>query len=160
ERRYSSAQELAVDLGRFVQGEPVAARPVGAAERVWKWVWRRPAMAVAAVLAILVVVLGGLGGSAAWLWRRAELAREGAQHAREQTESALQGERLAREQAEQARGGEQAANDRLEQVLYQRRISLAQADWRENNLAGMERELLACPLRLRRWEWHYLEHLC
>jgi WD40 repeat protein len=160
ERRYSSARELADDLGRFVRGEPVAARPVGAAERVWKWVWRRPAMAVAAVLAVLVVVLGGLGGSAAWLWRRAELAREGERHAREQTESALEGERLAREQVEQARRGEQAANDRLEQVLYQRRISLAQADWRENNLAGMERELLACPTRLRHWEWHYLEHLC
>jgi WD40 repeat protein len=160
ERRYSSAQELADDLGRFVRGEPVAARPVGAAERVWKWVGRRPAMAVAAFLAVLVVVLGGLGGSAAWLWRRAELAREGERRAREKTDSALQGERLAREQVEQARRGEQAANDKLEQVLYLRRIWLAGADWRENNLAGMERELLACPPRLRRWEWHYLEHLC
>jgi WD40 repeat protein/serine/threonine protein kinase len=160
ERRYSSAQELADDLGRFVRGEPVAARPVGTAERVWKWVWRRPALAVAAILAVVVVVLGGLGGSAAWLWRRAERAREGEGQARLQAESALQSERLAREQTEQARRGEQAANDRLEEVLYQRRIGLAHADWRENNLAGMERELLACPPRLRLWEWHYLEHLC
>jgi WD40 repeat protein len=153
ERRYSSARELADDLGRFVRGEPVAARPVGVAERMGKWVWRHPALAAAAALAVLVVVLGGLGGSAAWLWRQAELAARDLAEARDRADQ-------ARDQAEQARRGEQAANDRLEQVLYLRRIWLAGANWRENNLAGMERELLACPPERRRWEWHYLDHLC
>jgi hypothetical protein len=58
ERRYSSAQELADDLGRFVRGEPVAARPVGRPERVAKWVRRNPMAACLSVVAALALVAG------------------------------------------------------------------------------------------------------
>jgi hypothetical protein len=58
ERRYSSAQELADDLGRFVRGEPVAARPIGRLERVAKWMRRNPTVACLSAVAALALVAG------------------------------------------------------------------------------------------------------
>lgn len=62
ERRYRDATALADDLRRFLAGEPIAARPVGSVERMWKWSQRRPGLTaalVAASAAILIAIIGG-----------------------------------------------------------------------------------------------------
>src|SRR5262249_35860019 len=93
-RRYASAQSLAADLARFLAGEPIEARPIGAWGRGLKWARRRPA--VAALLA-LTVGLTSLGfGLVTWQWQEAERARGHAEAARQVAER-------AQEQAETAR---------------------------------------------------------
>lgn len=68
-RRYASAMDLEDDLGRFLRGEPVRARPVPAPERVWRWCRRRPARAALLGLTALSLLAGG--SALFWQWRQA-----------------------------------------------------------------------------------------
>ncbi len=54
-RRYASAVELAEDLERFLNYEPVLARPVAAPERLWRWCRRKTPLAVAMGLAAIAI---------------------------------------------------------------------------------------------------------
>src|SRR5579871_856097 len=71
-RRYATAGHLADDLGRFLRGEPVLARPIGRAVRLLKWARRRPAAAAAAGTA----ALAGIGLVAGVLAHNARLRIE------------------------------------------------------------------------------------
>ncbi len=77
-RRYASAQDLAADLQRFLEGEPVAARPITPAQRAWRWCRRHRTLAAAASL-IIVAVLAGTAVST-WALIRERAARSQADH--------------------------------------------------------------------------------
>jgi hypothetical protein len=56
DKRYQTAHELANDLQRFRRGEPIDARPISRAERVWRWCRRKPMTATAATLLAIIAV--------------------------------------------------------------------------------------------------------
>jgi len=60
-RRYGSAEALADDLGRFLTGKPIVARPVRWWERAWKWARRNPAAAALAALSLLAALALPIG---------------------------------------------------------------------------------------------------
>jgi serine/threonine protein kinase/formylglycine-generating enzyme required for sulfatase activity len=66
ERRYRSALELAEDLRRLREFEPIHARPAGAVLRVRRWAQRNPIVAT-----VLIALLVGIM-AVAWQWSRAE----------------------------------------------------------------------------------------
>jgi serine/threonine protein kinase len=62
-RRYSSARDVSGELGRYLQGEPIRARPISRIQRGWRWTKRYPARALAASLIVFLAIAGPL---AAW----------------------------------------------------------------------------------------------
>jgi tRNA A-37 threonylcarbamoyl transferase component Bud32 len=67
-RRYPTAGELAEDLRRFLDGLPIKARPVGWAERAWRWCRRNP-VPVGLLVAVTL-------GSAVGLWHLTRLSEQ------------------------------------------------------------------------------------
>ena len=57
-RRYATAQELADELRRFLDGEPIRARPVGGPDRLWRWCKRQPVVASLASAVAMSLLLG------------------------------------------------------------------------------------------------------
>ncbi len=68
-RRYASARELADDLNRWLNGEPVTARPVSLSVRAWMWCRRRPAIAGLSAALTVVAVAGVIGAGTQWRCR-------------------------------------------------------------------------------------------
>ena len=56
ELRYSSPQRMADDLTRFLNNEPVTARPVSSTERVWRWCRRNPMVAILSFTVVALLV--------------------------------------------------------------------------------------------------------
>ncbi len=61
QRRYGSAELLADDLDRWLNGEPIQARPVHVAEKLASWCRRKPAFAASLLLILILLVVVVVG---------------------------------------------------------------------------------------------------
>ncbi len=157
-KRYESAEALARDLERWLAGEPIQARPAGAAERALKWVRRRPAVA-ALTAALLVMVFVAVNGIV-WGWREAKANEAEARQAQGRAEQAGEALRQQRDEAVAARRAAVQARQEAEATLYFNRINLAYHYWRGDNLSQAESILALTPPPRRSWEYDYLRRLC
>jgi WD40 repeat protein/serine/threonine protein kinase len=166
-RRYGSAAELAEDLRRFLNDEPILARPVSALHRLVKWARRKPALALliagvitAVVCGFIIVLKVNFELNAA-----AERERLQAQEANWQKTLALQ----QTEKAEKLRAdAEQQRLTALRETTLARRslyaLQLAQVATLSDRDPSRARQLLEdstrCPSDLCDFTWGYLHRNC
>jgi WD40 repeat protein len=149
-KRYPSAAALAEDLRRWLDREPIVARPIGHPARAWRWCQRNPALAAMTAALAALLAVAAAGGVAAAVYqaglrhqaegreadaRRAEAAAEAAR-AEGLTHVLEAFEGLARSDLSQARmlasapqpGRRRAALDRVAHAAALSRDALPLAD--------------------------------
>ncbi len=72
-RRYETAAVLADDLNRYLQGRPILARPMGAAERAMRWCRRNPLAATSMALAAIFLLTTSITATIGFLTTRSAL---------------------------------------------------------------------------------------
>jgi hypothetical protein len=104
EERYTTAQELADDLNRFLEQRPILARPPTLQKRLAKWAQRHRPL-VAASAGVLLLAMVGFAVSTALIGRAQWTTEETLQQLREEqvrTEEAYQAEAAQRARAEES----------------------------------------------------------
>jgi serine/threonine protein kinase/tetratricopeptide (TPR) repeat protein len=117
--RYGTAQELADDLRRFLEDQPIRARRPTLGERVRRWSRRHQALVRAVAVAVLLALVG-LAASTAWafhMYTQTEEARANEETERIKADDAAREERKAKFLAEERRQQAEAIADLLRSVF-------------------------------------------
>ena len=148
-KRYRSAAALADDLDRWSRGEVVRARPIGLAERGWRWARRRPVVAALAAASLV----GGVAFVA--------MLVAGSRLLREERNEALRQESRARAMALEAR----VAGEARRRDAYAADVYLASRALKDGHF-GVARRMLDRQRPgpgeedLRGFEWFAFQHQC
>ena len=149
ERRYESAGDLARDVGRYLNDEPVEACPPSKTYLLRRTVRRHKRFLVFMAAVVLSLILGLVG--TAW---QAMVATDAKNLARQQFDEANRQREIAEQRKES-----------LRQSLYAADIGTAHEVWLTGNQQWAVNKLEELRPHenesdLRGFEWHYLWHLC
>lgn len=155
--RYSTAEELAADLDRYLTDQPVLARPLSAPRIAWRWAKRNKALAITGFVGILALIMVAVisTGAALQATAYATSEREFNKELQSKTILAMENEEKANQEAQRALENEKKALSEL----YVNRINQAQMNFDNANPMVAQNFLDQCPFGLRRWEHHYLNTL-
>jgi WD40 repeat protein/serine/threonine protein kinase len=171
-RRYETANAFAMDVRRYLNDEPVQAFPPSAWYRIGKFARKQKAALTIAAVVVAALVLGVIGLAIDDFRVKAE---EGAkllalrEKLQAESERAVEQQRRADAESERATEQEKRANaekikadalERWRQTAYYFQAALSLGEYQANNVARANEMLDKCEPELRRWEWHYLKHLC
>ncbi len=173
-KRYADAVALADDLRRFLDGEPIRARPLSAWGRGVKWARRHPALTVlltmtvtATVALVTVLSVAYARVHAAVLDREhekrvAEQERDRAEIEKTRAETLAQENDKRRAEADERAADLKREADRTRRAAYA--LQLAQVailcDRDPLRAAALLEDETRCPKELRDFTWHYLRRLC
>jgi WD40 repeat protein len=156
-RRYSTAQALSKDLGNFLQGREIVARPVSRLEKAKRWCRRNPGLA-AAISAAVFFLAAGSGGSLFYAAKANDKAAEAIRNEAEARDNLAKAEAATREA--------KSATELSERRRYGVEMHLAYAAWKDGRISLVKQWLEAQKPKkvgepdLRGFESRYLEQLC
>ncbi len=122
--RYGSANELSMDLRRYLEGEPVSAHPPTLRYRFSKFYTKHKAIVVTTGLLFATLIAGTAGTTRGMLLAMSESVR------------ASSAERLANDRLESLKLERDRAHDAQEEALRQAGVARAVRDFLQNDLLG------------------------
>jgi WD40 repeat protein/tRNA A-37 threonylcarbamoyl transferase component Bud32/DNA-directed RNA polymerase subunit RPC12/RpoP len=162
--RYADCQELADDLRRWLDDEPIHARRISRAERLVRWCKREPVVAGLGAAVMLVFALGF--GLTTWQWSVAVTARDALQAQQQDLINANNAATTAAKYAEEQTVLAKASEQRALRRAYISDIRLAQQAWEQENIGRLlqlldsQRPKQTGDVDLRGFEWYYWYRLC
>ncbi len=135
--RYESCQALADDLRRFLNHEPIVARPISSGEKLVRWCKRNPKIAslVATTFFLLVAIAGLMSWSSFAIATERDKAQTAEQQAKDSLAIAVVNEEKAKsnairaqEQEAKAKANEQIARDQAVEIVRTMQKVLVEID--------------------------------
>jgi hypothetical protein len=131
-QRYQTANELALDLQRYLADEPVEAYPSSGVNRIWKEANKYPRGLVAVAVLLLLLLSAGIMGASLTVW-----ARQAETETRAAVEKALEESERTQKEAAEATNQRKDADTKKKEADDDRNAALAKSASLQSSLQAV-----------------------